>query len=80
MYRAPSPVAPSSYAGATRPRSPASKPLSSRPAPSRATVSRDPRSRTSTAPAVSARKAPPATDKPLQQPPWATKAPTQTRP
>jgi hypothetical protein len=51
-----------------------------RTAPSRPPVSRDPRSRPSTAPSVSAQKAPPAAEQTLQQPPWATKAPAQTGP
>ena len=66
VYGAPSPVAPSPYGVATRQRPPATVPgpssanrkPSSRPAPSRVTSSRDPRSRVSTAPTVSKRKHP----------------------
>jgi len=86
VYGAPPPLTP--YGVATRPRPPVAAPRqtpanrapSYRAAPSRAPGTRAPRTSATTAANVSAQKAPPATRQAPQQPPWATKAPAQTRP
>ena len=84
FYRAPPAAAPSPYGAATQTRPPAPSPAyrtpSYRAAPSRAPVPRDPRYRPPSPIDVSAQKAPAAAEQALQQPPWATKAPSQIRP